>query len=173
MRVAALAVALVALMTGLAGGSAPAVTAAPSAPTGASTAKLTKTFVSAKKGVVTWELAPESPADMVAWDDSADSCKAQHGADCGTLGAGGYGSFSADGKEKQVLRVTQPYTTGSDGSCDVENTARWAASPSDDRETVTARYRCSRASTLGWPLYVGGVSLAVASIWLIRRRRQW
>lgn len=139
--------------------------------------KLIKEFVSDKNSVVTWKLRPSADGDLAVWDKQAEACQAFAGADCGGIGKGNgndYGRF-VKGGAGQYLLVTQSYKT-KDGSCSVTNTGEFAAGPFDTKlkatDKVSATYRCSGATALGWPLlalsFLGAVA---AATWVVRRKR--
>lgn len=148
--------------------TASATSAAP-ATTGA--ASLKKTFLSADDTTIRWKLEPSAPADMAVWDAKAESCEAFGGASCGAITTAGPGTFSASASS-QYLVVTQSYSKDGE-SCSVKNTAEWAADPAGTRTAVDASYLCSRAPTMGWPLFTLFATGAVCISWAARRKLRW
>ena len=137
---------------------------------GASTTRVTvaKSFVSAADGVVTWRLEPNQPADLLVWDTGISGCEEHEGAACGDITAGGYGKFYATAKGEYLL-VTQEFKPDGD-ACKVTNTAEWATSDSEKRQTVTASYECSGASTMGWSLFALFATGAAGLAWVVQRK---
>lgn len=157
--------------------AAPAPTATPS-PTAAPTvtkpaATVSKTFVSAEDGYVTWRLAPTEAANLVVWDLSATKCEAFGGAECGDIASSGPGSFTGNPTaSEQYLLVYQPYEVTGE-ACKVVNVAEWATSPSGERASVTASYECSGAPTMGWALFGLFAAGAASMAWVVQRKFAW
>jgi hypothetical protein len=137
-----------------------------------SNVSVTKTFVSADDSVVTWKIAPSSAADLFVWDAVAAGCQGFGGADCGSLTAGGAGTFTSQPTGDQYFLVAQDYTKDGD-ACEVSNTAAWAASLNGAQTSVSATYKCSGASTMGWGMFGIFVLSAVGMTWIVRRKSQW
>ncbi|MBK7329030.1 MAG: hypothetical protein IPI85_08110 [Dehalococcoidia bacterium] len=137
---------------------------------GASTTRVTvaKSFVSAADGVVTWRLEPNQPADLLVWDTGISGCEEHEGAACGDITAGGYGKFYATAKGEYLL-LTQKFKSDGD-ACKVTNTAEWATSDSEKRQSVTASYECSGASTMGWSLFALFATGAAGLAWVVQRK---
>lgn len=136
----------------------------------AAAASVRKTFVSEDGEMVTWRLEPSSAADLLVWDEKAQGCTAHNGADCGDIAGKGSGKFFAS-EPGQYLLVTQPFKK--DGAkCEVENKAEWAGPDDDGRQSVEARYTCSGASTMGWPLYAFFLGGAASLAWVVQRKRR-
>lgn len=137
---------------------------------GASTTRVTvaKSFVSAADGVVTWRLEPNQPADLLVWDAGIGGCEEHEGAACGDITAGGYGKFYATAKGEYLL-LTQKFKSDGD-ACKVTNTAEWATSDSEKRQSVTASYECSGASTMGWSLFALFATGAAGLAWVVQRK---
>lgn len=136
--------------------------------------KLIKEFVSEDSGVVTWRLRPSFDMDMLVWDWDAETCKGFGGAACGGVTSGDYGKFYSTGSG-QYMEVTQRYTVEDGKKCMVTNTAAFATapftSPPQPGEKVTATYKCSGATAMGWPLLGVAFAGAVAAAWAINRKR--
>jgi len=134
-------------------------------------AAISKTFVTEKDGVVTWRIEPSVAADLQVWDARAVTCQEFGGAACGGIGAGDYGKFYAD-ETGQYLLVTQPVEKEGD-ECAVTNTVEWSAEGSRERESTSATYKCSGASTMGWPLF-GVLTAGMAGIGVyLHRKHRW
>jgi hypothetical protein len=132
--------------------------------------ELKKTFVSAEDGVVTWRLELSEPGSGLVWDAEIFGCQEFGGAACGTILDGGPGEFTTG--DGQYLLVAQKFE--SDGeSCSVKNVAEWAATDSDERQSVSANYECSGAPTMGWALFALFASGAVGLAFVVQRKYQW
>jgi hypothetical protein len=123
---------------------------------------------SADKNVVVWKLAPSFQAAMTVWDDAAESCHGNDGAECGGIGSGGSGSFSGT-RPNEKFTVTQSYTDAG-GSCSVSNTVRWESGGVTGEATGT--YQCSGATALGWPLLGVAFAAATGVAYWVRRKAQ-
>lgn len=136
--------------------------------------KLIMEFVSETAGSVTWRLRPSFDAELAVWDEKAESCTAFGGATCDSLASGGSGKFNSTGSG-QYFEVTQSYEVKDGKKCEVKNTAEYAAGPFDEpaepEDKVSAKYECSGASALGWPLLGAGFAAAVVAAWVWRRKR--
>lgn len=134
-------------------------------------AAISKTFVAEKDGVVTWRIEPSVAANLQVWDAQAVTCQEFGGAACGDIAAGDYGKFYAD-ETGQYLLVTQPVEKEGD-ECSVTNTVEWSAEDSRERDSTSATYKCSGASTMGWPLF-GVLTAGMAGIGVyLHRRHRW
>ncbi len=136
--------------------------------------KLMMEFVSESAGSVTWRLRPSFDADLVVWDEKAESCTAFGGAACDSIASGGSGKFNSTGSG-QYIEVTQSYEVKDGKKCEVKNTAEYATGPFDEpaepEDKVSAKYECSGASAMGWPLLGFGFAAAVVAAWVWRRKR--
>jgi len=117
---------------------------------------------------VTWRLEPNQPADLLVWDAGIGGCEEHEGAACGDITAGGYGKFYATAKGEYLL-LTQKFKSDGD-ACKVTNTAEWATSDSEKRQSVTASYECSGASTMGWSLFALFATGAAGLAWVVQRK---
>ncbi len=136
--------------------------------------KLIMEFVSESAESVAWRLRPSFDADLVVWDEKAESCTAFGGAACDSIASGGSGKFNSTGSG-QYIEVTQSYEVKDGKKCEVKNTAEYATGPFDEpaepEDKVSARYECSGASAMGWPLLGVGFAAAVVAAWVWRRKR--
>ncbi|KAA0239295.1 hypothetical protein EDM76_03565 [bacterium] len=136
--------------------------------------KLIKEFVSEGPGFVTWRLRPSFDVDMVVWDSFAETCTAAGGAACGGITSGDYGKFYATGSG-QYLEITQSYTVKDGKKCEVRNVAEYATAPFTNPLSATdkahAKYRCSGANAMGWPLLGLAFVAAIAATWAVQRKR--
>ncbi|MCK6565073.1 MAG: hypothetical protein HUU14_01920 [Dehalococcoidia bacterium] len=136
--------------------------------------KLIKEFVSEGPGFVTWRLRPSFDVDMVVWDSFAETCTAAGGAACGGITSGDYGKFYATGSG-QYIEITQSYTVKDGKKCEVRNVAEYATAPFTNPLSATdkahAKYRCSGANAMGWPLLGLAFVAAIAATWAVQRKR--
>ncbi|MEO8538629.1 MAG: hypothetical protein ABI577_02735 [bacterium] len=136
------------------------------------TATVRKSFVSATDTEVTWRLQPSGASDLLVWDEAADGCEAFGGAACGGIGKGDYGKFYVSAKDDQYLLVTQNYKKDGD-ACEVTNVAQWARDLEEKPDSVSATYKCSGASTMGWGLFGLFAISAVSLAWVVQKKTQW
>jgi hypothetical protein len=144
----------------------------PATPTPAAKPSVKKTFVSDEEGLITWRLEPGAAVDLFVWDRTITGCEEHGGASCGEIASGGNGLFSASAKEQQYLLVSQKIEKKGD-SCEVTNTAEFAPSPKEKPETVSATYKCSGASTMGWGLFALFAAGAASVAWVVHRKYEW
>lgn len=129
-------------------------------------------------GVVTWIIRLVERGERIyVWDDAVETCQGFGGAICGGIGSDDDpGTFNPGQANDQHLVVTQSFSV-EDGQCDdVANTVQWSTKRNTtpgDRESLTATYRCSGASVLGWPLLVVAFGVAASAAWVIHRRAPW
>lgn len=130
---------------------------------------ITKEFFEQTNEFIVWKLSPKTDADYVLWDEFATLCEERDGAACGDIPNGGYGKFYAH-TPGQYLLVSQPYTV-KEGTCEVENHAKWTSGEKDGE--VEATFRCSGATVLGWPLLAVVFIAATGIAYTAHRSRRW
>ena len=130
---------------------------------------LVKEFFAQRDDVIVWKLRPLTSHAYVVYDEFVSACEEFNGAACGDIAAGGYGKFYEKGSE-QYLLVSQKYET-KDGNCEVENHAKWESG--DLHGEVEARFRCSGATALGYPLIALAALAAIVIAYGVQRRHPW
>ena len=131
--------------------------------------RVVKEFYQQTNDYIVWKLSPVTNESYLVNDPSAAKCEAQGGSACGAIASGGKGQFAAN-TPGQYLLIFQSYAI-SGGSCEVPNTAKWSTASGSGQ--VTATFRCSGATALGWPLLAVVFIAATGVAYTAHRSRQW